>query len=133
MDEQHLRSIEMFASLDKHQLRRIAQNADEVDVQPGKELLREGEYAYEFMAIEDGTAEVLRGGEHVADLGPGDILGEIAALERGKRNASVVARSPMRLAVMTAHDMRSLAAAIPEFEQSLRSTADERHPVARCA
>ena len=133
MDAQHLKSIEMFSSLDKNQLRRIAQSADEVDVQPGKELLREGEFAYEFMAIEDGTAEVLRAGEHVADLGPGDVLGEIAALERGRRNASVIARSPMRLAVMTAYDMRSLAASIPEFERSLRATADERHPVAQCA
>jgi CRP/FNR family transcriptional regulator, cyclic AMP receptor protein len=133
MDEQHLKSIAMFSSLGKDQLRRIAQSTDEVDVQAGKELLREGEYAYEFMAIEDGTAEVLRRGEHVADLGPGDVLGEIAALERGRRNASVVARSPMRLAVMTAYDMRSLAASIPEFERSLRATAGERHPVAQCA
>ena len=133
MDEQHLRSIEMFAALDKDKLRRIAQSADEIDVQAGKELLHEGDYAYEFMAIEEGEAEVTRGGEHVADLGPGDVLGEIAALERGRRNASVVARSPMRLAVMTAYDMRSLAASIPEFEQSLRAAAGERHPVAQCA
>ena len=133
MDEQHLKSIPMFASLGRNDLREVARRADEVDVDSGRALLRQGEFAYEFMAIEDGRAEVLRDGEHVADLGPGDVLGEIASLERGKRNASVIARSPMRLAVMTAYDMRQLASSIPAFERSLHATADERHPVARCA
>ena len=133
MDEQRLKAIPMFASLDKGDLRRLAQATDEIDVREGKRLLNQGEFAYEFMVIEDGEAEVTRDGEHVADLGPGDVLGEIAALERGKRNATVVARTPMCLAVMTAYEMRQLASAIPQFGEHLRRTADERHPVAQCA
>jgi CRP/FNR family transcriptional regulator, cyclic AMP receptor protein len=133
MDEQKLKSIPMFASLGKSDLRRLAQATDEIDVSEGKRLLNEGEFAYEFMVILDGHAEVTRAGEHVADLGPGDVLGEIAALERGKRNATVGASSPMSLAVMTAHEMRQLASSIPEFGETLRRTASERHPVAQCA
>jgi CRP-like cAMP-binding protein len=133
MDEQKLKSIPMFASLDKRDLRRLAQASDEIDVSEGKRLLNEGEFAYEFMVILDGQAEVTRDGEHVADLGPGDVLGEIAALERGKRNATVNASSPMCLAVMTAREMRQLASSIPEFGETLRRTASERHPVAQCA
>jgi CRP-like cAMP-binding protein len=82
------------------------------------------------MIIQDGSAEVTRDGEHVADLAPGDFLGEIAALERGKRTATVVASSPMCLAVMTAYDMRRLAASIPKFGETLRTAASERHPLA---
>ena len=133
MDEQKLKSIPLYSSLDKGDLRRLAQATDEVDVPEGKELLHQGAFAYEFMVIRDGTAEVTRNGEHVADLGPGDVLGEIAALERGKRNATVTAQSPMSLAVMTAHDMRQLANSIPQFGETLRRTASERHPVAQCA
>jgi CRP/FNR family transcriptional regulator, cyclic AMP receptor protein len=129
MDEQKLKSIPLFASLPKHELRRIAQAADEIDVSEGKELLRRDEFAYEFMVIEDGQAEVTRDGEHVADLGPGDFLGEIAALEHGTRNASVVARSRMSLIVMTARDLRQLAASIPELGETLRATAEQRHPL----
>jgi CRP-like cAMP-binding protein len=129
MDERKLRSMPLFASLGKKDLGRIAQATDEVDVREGKELLHEGEFAYEFMVIEDGRAEVVRDGEHVADLGPGDFLGEIAAMERGKRNASVVARSPMLLAVMPAHELRQLASSIPQLGETLRKTADERHPL----
>ena len=133
MDEQKLKSIPLFSSLDKGDLRRLAQATDEIDVPEGKQLLNQGEFAYEFMVIQDGRAEVTRDGDHVADLGPGDVLGEMAALERGKRNATVVATSPMCLAVMTAHEMRQLASSIPQFGDTLRRTASERHPVAQCA
>lgn len=129
MDENKLRTVPLFASLEKDQLARVAQAADQIDVTAGKELLHEGQFAYEFMVIQDGHAEVMRDGEHVADLGPGDFLGEIAALEDGKRNASVVARSPMCLIVMTAHELRQLASAIPDLGETLRKAASERHPL----
>jgi CRP-like cAMP-binding protein len=87
--------------------------------------------AYEFMVIEDGRAEVVRDGEHVADLGPGDFLGEIAALEQGRRNASVIARSRMSLVVMTARDLRQLADGIPKLGEAVRAVAAERHPLAQ--
>ena len=131
MDEQKLKSVPLFASLGREDLRRVARVADDIDVREGKELLHEGEFAYEFMVIQDGRAEVTREGEHIADLGPGDFLGEIAALEDGKRNASVVARSPMCLIVMTARDMRQLAKSIPEFGEKVRATAEQRHPLAQ--
>jgi CRP/FNR family transcriptional regulator, cyclic AMP receptor protein len=131
MDEGKLKSIPLFASLRKGDLRRVAQVADEIDLPEGKELLHQGEFAYEFMVIEDGRAEVTRDGEHVAELGPGDFLGEIAALEHGKRTASVVARSPMCLIVMTARDMRQLASSIPDFGETLRTTAEARHPLSQ--
>ena len=35
----------------------------------GEHLVEEGDYAYEFMAIEEGTAEVRRGESVVAELG----------------------------------------------------------------
>jgi CRP/FNR family transcriptional regulator, cyclic AMP receptor protein len=129
MDEHKLKAIPLFASLGREELRRVSQAADEIDVREGKELLHEGEFAYEVMFIQDGQAEVLRGGEHVADLGPGDFLGEIAALESGQRNATVIARSPMCLAVMTAHELRQLASSIPSFGDQLRATASRRHPL----
>ena len=129
MDEHKLHAIPLFASLTGPQLRDVAQHADEVDVSEGKPLLREGAFAYEFMVIESGHAEVTRDGEHVADLGPGDFLGEIAALERGRRNATVTARSPMTLAVISAQNLRRLADSIPELDRTLRATAAERHPL----
>ena len=133
MDESKLRSLPLFESLGKEELRRIAQVADEVDVREGKELLHEERFAYEFMVIEEGEAEVTRGGEHVADLGPGDFLGEIAALDNGKRTASVTAKTPMCLVVISARDLRVLANSIPTLKQQLQAAAAERHPLAQAS
>src|SRR2546423_4324245 len=72
VDKDRLSSLSLFGSLSKRECRQMAQYADELELAEGTQLVREGEFAYEFFVIEDGTAEVMRAGEHVADLGPGD-------------------------------------------------------------
>ena len=62
----------------------------------GKELVREGDYSYDLLVIEEGTAKVDTSGDTVAELGPGDVVGEMGVLERAQRNATVIATSPMR-------------------------------------
>ena len=56
MDETRLSSIELFESLPADARRAIAQHADELDIPEGTELARQGDFAYEFFVIEDGTA-----------------------------------------------------------------------------
>ena len=126
MDERRLASIDLFSSLSKRERTEIANRADEIDVEEGTHLVREGEFAYEFFVIEDGEAEVLRGGEHVALLGPGDFLGEIGIVTRAPRNASVVARSPMRVLVMSEQDFRGIAQMFPSVAEQIREAVRER-------
>ena len=87
MDEGRLAAVPLFASLSKDERARIAQHADEVEVQSGRRLVDEGDWAYEFFVIESGTAIVTHAGEQIAELGPGDFLGEIAALRRRRTTA----------------------------------------------
>ena len=129
MDEHKLRDLPLFSSLPKRELRKIASHADEVEIRDGEELLREGNFAHEFMVVVDGRAEVLRSGEPVAELGPGDFLGEIAALDKGHRTATVVARSPMTVVVMTARDLRHIAHEMPDVDAQLREAARARCPL----
>src|ERR671929_123334 len=75
MDPARLKKIPVFADLDDGELGHIAALAAEVSVPAGKELVREGDYSYDVLAIEEGTATVERHGAHVADIGPGDVLG----------------------------------------------------------
>jgi CRP/FNR family cyclic AMP-dependent transcriptional regulator len=126
MDESQLRSIALFASLSRGQRREVAQRADEVQIPEGTALVREGEFAYEFFVIEEGSAEVLRNGEHVADLGPGDFMGEMGIVGQAKRNASVVARSPMRAIVMSAQDFRGMSQTYPEVAEQIGEAVGER-------
>lgn len=76
MEESQLRSVPLFQSLSSEERRAVAQHADQIEVPEGTELVRQGEFAYEFFVIEEGTAEVTRDDERVAELGPGDFLGE---------------------------------------------------------
>jgi CRP-like cAMP-binding protein len=128
LDATRLKSIPLFEEVGDEELAQIAPFAQEVSVEAGKVLVREGDFSYEFMAIEDGTAEVTRGGEHVADLGPGDFFGEMGLLEKTLRNATVTARSAMRLVTLTGWDLRRVERTAPQAIERVRTVLEERRP-----
>lgn len=126
MDAARLKAIPLFASFSDEEVSSIAAFADEESVAEGERLVREGDFSYEFIAIEDGTADVLRGDERVAQLGPGDFFGEIGVLERALRTASVVASSPMRVITLTGWDLKRMETSMPEAVEQIRRTIEER-------
>ena len=126
MDIARLKRIPVFGDLDDEALTHIAALAAEVSVPAGKELVREGDYSYDVLAIEEGTAEVTRRGDHLADLGPGDVIGEMGVLERSQRNATVVATSSMLLVTLTSWDIRKLRKLAPGVVDHLRALVEER-------
>jgi CRP/FNR family transcriptional regulator, cyclic AMP receptor protein len=127
MDPDNLRAVPLFATMAEPDLRRIATFASEDSVAAGTTLMREGDYSNEMIAIESGTADVIQGASKVADLGPGDVFGEIGVLARELRNASIVASSPMRLIRLTTWDVKRLPAEtrdrLAELVESRRGSA----------
>ena len=128
MDASRLKSIPLFEDVPEEELGQIATFAQEVTVDQGRELVREGDFSYEFMAIEEGEAEVTRDGGHVADLGPGDFFGEMGLLEKTLRNATVTAKTPMTLVTLTGWDLTRMERHSPEAIERVRSTLEERRP-----
>jgi CRP/FNR family cyclic AMP-dependent transcriptional regulator len=126
LDASRLKSIPLFEEVGDEELAQIAPFATEVSVEEGRELVREGDFSYEFMAIEEGEAEVSRGGEHVANLGPGDFFGEMGLLERTLRNATVTAKTPVRLVTLTGWDLKRVERSAPEAMERIRSVLEER-------
>ena len=126
LEPSRLKSIPLFEKFSEDELRQIAPFAEEVEVPDGKVLVREGDYSYEFMAIEEGAARVTRGGETVAELGPGDFFGEIGLLEKSFRTATVEATAPSRLITLTGWDMARVEKAMPEAIEQLHQTIEER-------
>jgi CRP-like cAMP-binding protein len=126
VDPARLRKIPVFSDLDEDELSHIAALAAEVSVPAGKELVREGDYSYDVLAIEEGTASVERHGDRIADLGPGDVVGGMGVLERSQRNATVRATSPMLLATLTGWDIRRLRKSAPNAVDHLRGVVAER-------
>jgi CRP/FNR family cyclic AMP-dependent transcriptional regulator len=126
LDASRLKSLPLFKDVPDEELAQIAGFAQEVNVEQGRELVREGDFSYEFMAIEEGEAEVSRHGEHVADLGPGDFFGEMGLLEKTLRNATVTAKTPMKLVTLTGWDLKRMERHIPEAIERVRTTLEER-------
>jgi CRP/FNR family transcriptional regulator, cyclic AMP receptor protein len=128
LDASQLKSLPLFADVPDEELAQIAGFAQQVNVDAGRELVREGDFSYEFMAIEEGEAEVTRDGKHVNDLGPGDFFGEMGLLEKTLRNATVTAKTPMKLVTLTGWDMKRMERHIPEAIERVRATLEERRP-----
>ena len=122
MDPSRVKAIPLFQSIPEDEVKQIATFAGEQSVEEGKHLVDEGDFSWEFMAIEEGEAEVLRGGDHVADLGPGDFFGEMGLLEKDRRNATVVAKTPMRILTLTSWDLRRM----PNAMEQIRQVMEER-------
>ena len=126
MDASRLKTISVFADLGDDALNTIAGLASEVSVPAGKELVREGDYSYDLLAIEEGTAKVERGGVHLADLSSGDVIGEMGVLEKAQRTATVTATSPMVLVTMDRWDVKRLAKQAPTVVADLKSLIEKR-------
>ena len=126
MDADHLKTIPLFSSLSEKALRTVAVFAAETSVSKGKRLVHEGDYAYDLIVIDEGTADVIKDGQVVASLGPGDVFGEIGMLEGGKRTADVVATSPMRLVTLSKWDLKRIENEVSEQLEALAKERAER-------
>jgi CRP-like cAMP-binding protein len=126
VDTSRLAGVPVFAGLPEEELAAIAAAASEVEVGEGETIATEGDFGHAMFAIESGTAEVRLDGKPPRTLGTGDVFGEIAAIASGRRTASVVATSPMRLIALFKRDLWALARDAPQATGRLRTLIDER-------
>ena len=106
--DERLRNIPIFAELSKRELRAVSRLMTQIEVKEGRALTREGEVGREFMIILDGNAVVRRKGRKIAELGPGDFLGELAVLSGAPRTADVTATTDMTLEMLNRREFMSL-------------------------
>jgi CRP/FNR family transcriptional regulator, cyclic AMP receptor protein len=126
MYQDRLNDVPFFSSLKKKEVELIARQADEVDVPAGKVLAEQGAFGDQFFVIEQGTAEVVRSGARIGELGPGDFFGEMALLDEDRRTATVTATTPMTLIVMTRASFRAVDAAMPHVHSVVRAAIEQR-------
>ena len=119
MDTDHLRTIPLFSSLSDQALDTVSVFATETSVSAGKRLVHEGDYSYDLIVIESGTADVIKDGEVIGSLGPGDVFGEMGMLSGGRRMADVVATSSMRLITLSKSDLRRISTEVNDQLQAL--------------
>ena len=127
METSQLKRIPLFSDASDEELKQVAAFAETKEYGEGRELIKEGGFSRALMAIEDGTAEVTRGGEHVADLGPGDIFGEAGMLDETERSASVVSTSPVKLISLGHFEVKRLKKDAPGVYAAIEKLVEERN------
>jgi CRP/FNR family cyclic AMP-dependent transcriptional regulator len=121
-----LRNAPLFEGLSKKEVAELAQRAEDMELEAGTVLCREGEIGHEFFVIIEGEVEVERKGESLGTRGPGDFIGEIALLEEVERTATVTAKTPVRVMVLTRTAFRRLVEQHPNVELKVLRTLGRR-------
>ncbi|HEY7045754.1 MAG TPA: cyclic nucleotide-binding domain-containing protein [Jatrophihabitantaceae bacterium] len=123
---EQLASVPLLASLDREQLKDLAELFEVAEVPAGLPIVSEGAPGYAFYVLAEGTAEVQRRGNVVRTLGPSDYFGEIAMIENTPRTAWVLAVEPCVVWMMFGNAFRTLETGHPEVAKVLQDAADAR-------
>ncbi len=121
-----LASVSFFDGFSPAELNRVAQLATEVEAEKGALLIDQGRVGTECFVILEGEAGVYFGGEHIATIGPGTMVGEMALVEHRPRNASVIAETPMTLVAFDMQAFKTLLQEMPEVHRRVMATLVER-------
>lgn len=121
-----LRHIALFAQMTEADLARFAALGEPVDAEPGAVLIDQGDVGTECFLVVDGEAGVFAAGNHVATIGKGSVVGEMALIGHKPRNASVIASSPMRLLAFNISSFKKLLEEMPVAQKYIYDLLEQR-------
>ena len=124
----------LFTGFSRRHLEQLAREADELDFEPGQHIVQEGARGETLFVMLAGEAKVVRGGRAVARLYPGDVFGELSAIDGGPRTASVTAVTRVVALRLFRHTLLRMLEREPELSFKLlsvivRRLRQLRHPV----
>jgi len=116
---EHLGRAGLFAGLNDGELDEVASVAGELDFAPNAVIVRQGQVETGFYLIVTGSVKVMRGGEPVATLHPGEFFGELTVLDQKPRIASVIAVEPTTCLAIASWDLLRLLESKPSISIEL--------------
>ena len=123
---QALKGAPLLEGLSRKELVELARVCEDLEVESGKVLCKEGQIGHEFFVIVDGKVQITQKGRRVRTLNSGDFLGEIALITEMPRTATGTAETPVRLFVLTRRDFRDVLAKNPNVERKVLRTLARR-------
>jgi CRP-like cAMP-binding protein len=124
-----LAAVPVFAVLDGDDVQELAATATRAREPAGMRFSQEGERGDELVVILEGRVEVRHGDDVVAALGVGDLFGEMALLTpTARRNATVVAVTPVVVAYLSRHHVEHLLEQSSDFAAAVQAIVDARAP-----
>ena len=114
-----LAACRLFPGVRPEDLAAVAGRAVEVDFPANHVIARQGEIGTGFFLVVSGSVRVIRGGEQVAVLGPGEFFGELSVLDGQPRVAQVVANEPTRCLGLASWDFEQALLESPTLALSI--------------
>jgi len=114
-----LAATPLFEGLEPDELERIAERTVETDYRAGGVIVREGEIGTGFFVIVSGSVGVVRDGQTVGKLGPGEFFGELSVLDGQPRVAQVVSVEPTRCLGLASWDFEQALLESPTLALSI--------------
>lgn len=124
-----LEDVELFAEANRAERAFIRRHLTPLSVPAGRVLVEEGARGDEFMVLVQGNATVRQGGQTIATLERGDLVGEMALLRdhgSDRRNATVTASTDAEIYVGSRADFRQILQAVPSVARKVQQTAAAR-------
>ena len=114
----------IFENLDASEYERLSRCVYEVSFDPGALLIRQGAVQPVMYILASGRLEVYRTAEedeeiHLAAIGPGEAVGEMAYFSNGVRSANVRTSDRAHLLALELSQLPTLFETIPRLAQSL--------------
>ena len=121
-----LARVPVFAGLSRASLERIARIAKDVELRAGQLLIEPRAKGSGMFVLLEGVLTVGSGGR-LRELGPGDIVGELALLTPDAvRTARVRAKTPVRCLAITRNDFRRILTDEPKVAIQVLETVATR-------
>ena len=121
-----LKMVPLFSHCSERDLRFVITQTDEIDVEAGRALIRQGEPTDSFYVLLDGSAEVSIDGTVRRTMRAGEFFGEIGMLDRGPATATVMTKTPARFMVMSHPQFRDAIKANDQLLSQVMAAMAER-------
>jgi CRP-like cAMP-binding protein len=126
VDVELLRALPVFSACTHDELEALATEADELIVESGTTLIRQGEHGCEFLVLVEGSADVWKNGRRINQLAGGDFLGEISLFSGAAPTATVTTTSRTRLLALTAEAFNRAIKQVPSARENILGVLSER-------
>jgi CRP/FNR family cyclic AMP-dependent transcriptional regulator len=123
---EELEKLHRLEDLSTKDLKKVIAKGRHVRLPANWSLIWEKTAADKAYLIVDGEVSVRKGGNEVAKLGPGDVIGEMAIVGHKLRSASVVSLTPLEVIHFTKEALNELLDEVPAFAEALKGTTSDR-------
>jgi len=114
-----LKTVNLFQTIPTEDLSKVAQIAVEEQFNANMPLFVEGDFGDSLYIIMDGDIKIHKGDRHIASLGKGACLGEMALLDQEPRSADATSETDATLLKITQEDFYEIMSSNMEIMQGI--------------